>query len=169
MLLFQEFCEYGPSFQACLPFILANCPQILSPETLSKVSAQTPAQVLPIAVSSVVGGDGSSVKEESVPSAASLAAAAVDAVNDDLKKKKVKGPKKSDVKVVIAKIHRQGRKYVTNIAGLESVPDVRLKDVAKLLGKKFSSGCSVQDTASGGKEVTIQVIITFLMCKVQFN
>ena len=34
--------------------------------------------------------------------------------------------------------------------------DLKLKDVAKAMGKLFASGASVSDTASGGKEIVIQ-------------
>lgn len=34
--------------------------------------------------------------------------------------------------------------------------DLKLKDVAKAMGKVFACGASVSDTASGGKEIVIQ-------------
>jgi len=34
--------------------------------------------------------------------------------------------------------------------------ELKLKDVAKAMGKLFASGASVSDTASGGKEIVIQ-------------
>ena len=80
----------------------------------------------------------------------------------DKKGKKVVAPKKAkvqnieDARVIIARIQRQKRKYVTAVAGLESVPDLKIKEVAKAFGKKFASGSAVSDTAGGGKEVVIQ-------------
>jgi translation initiation factor 1 (eIF-1/SUI1) len=38
---------------------------------------------------------------------------------------------------------------------------VKIKDIAKLFGKKFSSGASVGETAAGAKEVTIQGDVSF--------
>ena len=64
-------------------------------------------------------------------------------------------------KVVIAKIQRQKRKYVTVVGGLETVPDLKIKDAAKIFGRKFSSGASIGDAANGTKEVTIQGDLTF--------
>lgn len=64
-------------------------------------------------------------------------------------------------KVVIAKVQRQKRKYVTVVTGLETIPDLKIKDAAKLFGKKFSSGASVGDTPTGGKEITIQGDVSF--------
>lgn len=34
--------------------------------------------------------------------------------------------------------------------------ELKLKDIAKAMGKLFASGASVSDTASGGKEIVIQ-------------
>lgn len=64
------------------------------------------------------------------------------------KKKKKRGggagPKKAkevvETKIVIARIQRQKRKYVTAVAGLDTVPDLKIKDAARVFGKKFSSG-----------------------------
>jgi density-regulated protein DRP1 len=79
------------------------------------------------------------------------------------KKKSGIGPKKKapslvTCKVIIARVQRQKRKYVTSILGLDTVPDLKIKDAAKSFGKKFSSGCSISDTATGAKEVVIQVL-----------
>jgi translation initiation factor 1 (eIF-1/SUI1) len=56
----------------------------------------------------------------------------------------------------MTRVQRQKRKYVTVIAGLETVPDLKIKDATKLFGKKFSSGASVNEAQGGGKEVVIQ-------------
>lgn len=64
-------------------------------------------------------------------------------------------------KIVIAKVQRQKRKYVTVVTGLETVPDLKIKDAAKLFGKKFASGAAVGDTPTGGKEITIQGDVSF--------
>jgi density-regulated protein DRP1 len=85
------------------------------------------------------------------------------------KKKKPKGggaaaPKKAavmDTKVIISRIQRQKKKYVTVIAGLETVPDLKLKDATKVFGKKFSSGASINETQTGAKEVVIQGDVSF--------
>jgi density-regulated protein DRP1 len=66
-----------------------------------------------------------------------------------------------DTKVVISRIQRQKKKYVTVIAGLETVPDLKLKDATKVFGKKFSSGASISETQTGAKEVVIQGDVSF--------
>ncbi len=76
-------------------------------------------------------------------------------------KKKGIGPKKKggaskEQRVSIHRIQRQKRKFVTQIVGLDTIPDLNLKDTAKLFGKRFASGCSVGDIPAGGKEIVIQ-------------
>jgi density-regulated protein len=66
-----------------------------------------------------------------------------------------------ETRIIISKIQRQKKKYVTSVVGLDTIPDVKIKDVAKLFGKKFSSGASVGETATGAKEVTIQGDVSF--------
>lgn len=73
-------------------------------------------------------------------------------------KKKAAPP---DIKVVLQLLQRQKRKMITVVTGIETIPDAKIKDVARLFGKKFSSGASVTDTASGGKEIVIQGDVMF--------
>ena len=47
------------------------------------------------------------------------------------------------------------------VGGLESVPDLKIKDAAKVFGKKFSSGASINETQTGEKEVVIQGDLSF--------
>ncbi len=68
-------------------------------------------------------------------------------------------PKKSktvETRIVVTRVQRQKRKYVTVIAGIETIPDLKIKDAAKLFGKKFASGATVNEDARGQKEVVIQ-------------
>jgi len=50
---------------------------------------------------------------------------------------------------------------VTVVTGLETVPELKIKDAAKLFGKKFSSGASIGETPTGAKEVVIQGDVLF--------
>lgn len=77
------------------------------------------------------------------------------------KKKKRRGAsaKKStlvDTRIVIQKVSRNKRKAVTIIVGMDTVPDIKLKDVAKAFSKRFAGSSSVKDTPSGKKEIIIQ-------------
>ncbi len=74
-----------------------------------------------------------------------------------------------DTKVVISKVQRQKRKYVTVVAGLESVPDLKIKDAARVFGRNFSSGTSVNESATGQKEVVIQGDVSFEVPQLLIN
>lgn len=62
--------------------------------------------------------------------------------------------KRAASKVVIKRVERNKRKYVTEISGLEAF-GLDLKKVAKEFGKKFATGSSVTKTAAGGEEITV--------------
>ena len=47
------------------------------------------------------------------------------------------------------------------ITGLDNVPDIKIKDVSRACGKTFSSGASINDIPTGGKEVIIQGDVYF--------
>jgi len=77
----------------------------------------------------------------------------------DKKKRRGVGAKKTsktDTRVIIQKISRNKKKAVTIIVGMDTVPGVKLKDVAKAFSKRFAGSSSVKDTAGGGKEIIIQ-------------
>ena len=58
-------------------------------------------------------------------------------------------------RVIIKRVERNKRKYVTAVSGLEAF-GLELKKVSKDLGKKFATGSSVTKTASGGEEIVVQ-------------
>eukprot|EP00563_Minutocellus_polymorphus_P014649 CAMPEP_0181052390 /NCGR_PEP_ID=MMETSP1070-20121207/17565_1 /TAXON_ID=265543 /ORGANISM="Minutocellus polymorphus, Strain NH13" /LENGTH=273 /DNA_ID=CAMNT_0023131481 /DNA_START=49 /DNA_END=870 /DNA_ORIENTATION=+ len=62
---------------------------------------------------------------------------------------------KQDCRVIIQKVRRQRKKAVTHVVGMDTVPDVKLKDVSKEFRIKFAGSSSVKDTATG-KEIIIQ-------------
>lgn len=63
--------------------------------------------------------------------------------------------RKAEAMVIIKKVERNKRKYVTEVSGLEQ-HDLDLKKMAKEFGKKFATGSSVTKTAAGGEVITIQ-------------
>ena len=63
--------------------------------------------------------------------------------------------KRATSKVIIKRVERNKRKYVTEVSGLDHF-GLDLKKVAKEFGKKFATGSSVTKTASGGEEITVQ-------------
>lgn len=62
---------------------------------------------------------------------------------------------KAQAQVLIKRVERNKRKYVTAVSGLEA-HGMDLKKVAKEWGKKFATGSSVTKTPSGGEEVVVQ-------------
>jgi density-regulated protein len=58
-------------------------------------------------------------------------------------------------KVIIKRVERNKRKYVTAVSGLEAF-GLDNKKVAKDFGKKFATGSSVTKLASGGEEIVVQ-------------
>lgn len=131
-----EFCEHGACFDKCLPWIVKNCPEVLNETLLAEMLAKTS-----------IGDDEPLVLEKTKKKGGGAAA-----------------PKKAavlDTKVVITRVQRQKKKYVTVVGGLETVPDLKIKDASRVFGKKFSSGCSVNESQTGAKEVVIQGDVLF--------
>lgn len=100
-----EYCEYGPCFDTCLPWIVENMPEVLSDEVLARMTSKIAIDENGQTIESEDGEENSGEKQ----------------------KKRRGGPKlkkvaeAGEVKVIIAKVQRQKRKYVTVVAGLESV------------------------------------------------
>lgn len=69
-------------------------------------------------------------------------------------KKKSKGDK-AECRVVVQKRAQNRRRFLTVILGMETVPDVKLKDVSKAFSKKFAGSSSVKDGSKGSKEKEI--------------
>jgi density-regulated protein DRP1 len=63
--------------------------------------------------------------------------------------------KRATSKVLIKRIERNKRKYVTAVQGLEAF-GLDIKKVAKDFGKKFATGSSVTKVPGGGEEITVQ-------------
>jgi density-regulated protein DRP1 len=63
--------------------------------------------------------------------------------------------KRATSKVLIKRVERNKRKYVTAVQGLELF-GLDLKKVAKEFGKKFATGSSVTKIPGGGEEITVQ-------------
>ena len=62
---------------------------------------------------------------------------------------------KASSKILIKRVERNKRKYVTAVQGLEA-HGLELKKVAKDFGKKFATGSSVTKLPGGGEEITVQ-------------
>ncbi|KAG9243533.1 translation machinery-associated protein 22 [Calycina marina] len=58
-------------------------------------------------------------------------------------------------KVIIKRVERNKRKYVTAVSGLEAF-GLENKKMSKEFGKKFATGSSVTKIPSGGEEIVVQ-------------
>ena len=77
----------------------------------------------------------------------------------DKKKRRGAAAKKAsavDTRVIIHKISRNRRKAVTSIVGMDTVPDIKLKEVSKACSKRFAGSSSVKDLPNGKKKIIIQ-------------
>jgi density-regulated protein len=63
--------------------------------------------------------------------------------------------RKASAKVLIKRVERNKRKYVTVLSGLEAW-GLENKKVSKDLGKKFATGASVVKPPAGGEEIVVQ-------------
>jgi len=63
--------------------------------------------------------------------------------------------RKAASKVIIKRVERNKRKYVTVVIGLE-IFGLENKKIAKDLGKKFATGSSVTRSPAGIEEITVQ-------------
>lgn len=57
--------------------------------------------------------------------------------------------------MIIKRVERNKRKYVTTVSGLEPF-GLELKKVSKDFGKKFATGSSVTKLANGTEEIVVQ-------------
>lgn len=160
-----EYCEYGPCYEErCLPYLQQNHPEILSPiggtvmtttmATTINESNNLNNEINNLKISDESNGNENENEGEGEGNEG-------DDNENEKKKKKRGGPKLKKVieletKVILTKVQRQKRKYVTVVAGLESVPNLKIKDATKLFGKRFSSGASINEGQNGVKEVVIQ-------------
>ena len=58
--------------------------------------------------------------------------------------------------MIIQKLARQKKKAVTVVVGMETVPDIKMKEAAKAFAKRFAGSSSVKKDASGREEIIIQ-------------
>ncbi|KAH9825735.1 Translation machinery-associated protein 22 [Teratosphaeria destructans] len=133
-----EYCEYGGTVKKCSEWLLAAHPAMHG---------------------RLYSGD-AAVAE-------GLSALSVDAVKraeKDAKKKAARAEAaeareretRASLRVVIRRVERNKRKFVTEVSGLEGF-GLDLKKIAKEFGKKFATGSSVTKNAGGtGEEITVQ-------------
>jgi density-regulated protein DRP1 len=143
-----EYCEFGPDFEKCKPWLIQNAPD-LYPDLVKEANAKEADKVTEQLHSSGIssgGGDGaasSAPKQEEVKR---------------LPGGKIK--KKEKQEVVIEKVTRNKRKCITTVKGLELF-GVKLSDASKKLGKKFATGASVVKGPTEKEQIDVQGDISY--------
>eukprot|EP00903_Cladosiphon_okamuranus_P013607 g12673.t1 len=135
-----EYCEYGSTGAECRAWAEANCPEVFAiEEGMAGLEVQSGAG------NGAEGGEVGEEKEEPKKKG---------------KKVRIAKPGKKgavgEQRVVIGRLSRNRRKFVTVVGGLDTFPDVKIKDAAKKIGKQFACGSSVSKAPSGAEEVVIQ-------------
>ncbi|OAL25219.1 translation machinery-associated protein 22 [Fonsecaea multimorphosa] len=132
----REYCEFGGTVKKCEEWLQKNHPdmhqKLYSEEALN-------------ANLSALSVDAQKRAEKDAAKKTAKAAAA----------EQREAERKAEAIVLIKRVERNKRKYVTVVSGLED-HGLDLKKVAKELGKKFATGSSVTKTAAGGEEITVQ-------------
>lgn len=145
-----EYCEFGPDFEKCKPWLIQNVPD-LYPDLLKEANAndanKISGQLQSTGISSLGGVDGSS-------GGASTSKTEVKRLPGGKIKKKDKQ------EVVIEKVVRNKRKSITTVKGLELF-GVKLSDASKKLGKKFATGASVVKGPTEKEQIDVQGDISY--------
>ncbi|TDH74143.1 uncharacterized protein CCR75_002961 [Bremia lactucae] len=135
-----EYCEYGPMFNECKPWLAEHCPNLM----LTKYN-RTVTELLEVEQQIADGVEGISleVKGKTVK-----------------KKKKNKieeaAKRKENCMVTISKSSRKGRKRLTFVTGLEDFEGVNIKEACKSMGKKFACSSSLSKTDLGQQQIQLQ-------------
>ncbi|XP_062090495.1 translation machinery-associated protein 22 [Humulus lupulus] len=143
-----EYCEFGPDFEKCKPWLIQNAPDLypdLIKESNSNETDKITEKLQSTGISSG-GGDGaasSASKPEEVKR---------------LPGGKIK--KKEKPEVVIEKVTRNKRKCITTVKGLELF-GVKLSEASKKLGKKFATGASVVKGPTEKEQIDVQGDIAY--------
>ncbi|KAL8209298.1 hypothetical protein R6Q59_016527 [Mikania micrantha] len=142
-----EYCEFGPDFEKCKPWLIQNAPQLypdLIQDSNSKEVDGVSDQLQSSSITDGTGPSGSSVpKQEPVKR---------------LPGGKIK--KKEKQEVIIEKVTRNKRKSITTIKGLDLF-GIKLSDASKKLGKKFATGASVVKGPTEKDQIDVQGDIAY--------
>ncbi|XP_030530749.1 translation machinery-associated protein 22 [Rhodamnia argentea] len=146
-----EYCEFGPDFEKCKPWLLKNAPELypdLLKDATGKEADKVSEQLQSVGISSGGGRDG----------AASTASPGDSSSNKLEEVKRLPGgkvKKKDKQEVVIEKVVRNKRKCITVVKGLELF-GIKLSDASKKLGKKFATGASVVKGPTDKEQIDVQ-------------
>ncbi|XP_042488566.1 translation machinery-associated protein 22-like [Macadamia integrifolia] len=147
-----EYCEFGPDFQKCKPWLIENAPELypdLLKESDEKEADKVSERLQSVGISSA-GVDGSAPRGGTSTSK-----------QEEVKRLpggKIKKIEKQEV--VIEKVVRNKRKCVTMVKGLELF-GIKLSDASKKLGKKFATGASVVKGPTEKDQIDVQGDISY--------
>ncbi|KAJ0971359.1 hypothetical protein J5N97_019318 [Dioscorea zingiberensis] len=148
-----EYCEFGPDFEKCKPWLRINAadlyPDLLNEDNQKDVD-KAADQLQSVGISSSSDGGGA-------------AAAPSGGTSKPEEVKRLPGgkiKKKEKQEVIIEKIVRNKRKCVTVVKGLELF-GVKLSEASKKLGKKFATGASVVKGPTEKEQIDVQGDIAY--------
>ncbi|KAK9705443.1 hypothetical protein RND81_07G057500 [Saponaria officinalis] len=138
-----EYCEFGPDFDKCKPWLIQFAPHIY-PNLLQEAGGKDADKVADQLQSTSISADGSSTSKP-----------------EEVKRLPGGKVKKKDKKeVIIEKVVRNKRKSITTVKGLELF-GVKLSDASKKLGKKFATGASVVKGPTEKEQIDVQGDIAY--------
>ncbi|XVE97683.1 hypothetical protein REPUB_Repub03eG0040100 [Reevesia pubescens] len=148
-----EYCEFGPDFEKCKPWLINNAPELyphLLKEADEKEAEKVSKQLQSVGISS--GADG--VVSSAQPGDTSSSKQEVKRLPGGKIKKKEKQ------EVVIEKVVRNRRKCITIVKGLDLF-GIKLSDASKKFGKKFATGASVVKGPTDKEQIDVQGDIAY--------
>ncbi|KAI9122969.1 hypothetical protein K1719_005858 [Acacia pycnantha] len=143
-----EYCEFGPDFEKCKPWLIQNAPQ-LYPNLLKEASNKEADKVA------------EQLHNTGISSGSSDGAATSAPKQEEVKRLpggKIK--KKEKQEVIIEKVVRNKRKCITTVKGLDLF-GVKLSEASKKLGKKFATGASVVKGPTEKEQIDVQGDISY--------
>ncbi|KDP33840.1 hypothetical protein JCGZ_07411 [Jatropha curcas] len=146
-----EYCEFGPDFAKCKPWLIQNAPD-LYPDLIKEANAKEADKVADQLQSTGISSGGAAATPSGSTSASK---------EEEVKRLpggKIK--KKEKQEVVIEKVTRNKRKCITTVKGLDLF-GVKLSDASKKLGKKFATGASVVKGPTEKEQIDVQGDIAY--------
>ncbi|KAF8401004.1 hypothetical protein HHK36_014307 [Tetracentron sinense] len=173
-----EYCEFGPDFEKCKPWLIENAPE-LYPDLLKGffffflpmrqterklirfLNSSNRLEFLPVAAMQqlllVTGWHIHLSNMGTEPSSTCIGLGSASASKQEEVKRLPGGKikKKDKQEVVIEKVVRNKRKCITIVKGLDLF-GVKLTDASKKLGKKFATGASVVKGPTEKEQIDVQ-------------
>ncbi|XP_010242230.1 PREDICTED: translation machinery-associated protein 22-like [Nelumbo nucifera] len=150
-----EYCEFGPDFEKCKPWLIENAPE-LYPDLLKDRNNKQVDKVSEQLQSVGISSGGGDVAATVIPSGGTSTSK-----QEEVKRLpggKIK--KKEKQEIIIEKIVRNKRKCVTVVKGLDLF-GIKLSDASKKLGKKFATGASVVKGPTEKEQIDVQGDIAY--------